>query len=528
MLFGGCKKQETVIEIERYAEIYDCMEKLETGEENRLAALYPVLLSDDKALVNQVAGVIHTYMNSLDAAKIIRLDRQFRQYTSMEWMIDWKKVLPAGLADSIVNRQARLNVMRLGTLHPNGYFRERCMRILEEDEESFGYIVLRLNDWVRQVRETAYGILADKLDGIKTDTAVGMIPFISCTKKGERYVYQQFQEIEEKLSEKILTHLQEISLDQIRSYPPVTKRFLYKVLLSPDVLSKQDAERLLTREKSGNEKQLVIRLILQKYECSEAQIEGYLQNKSPIVRQKALAVKYERLGSAWEGIEKYLLDTAGGIRSDVCYILRRHTDFDILAYYKQKLHTSKEAVAILGIGENGSVKDADMLIEYLYADRPGLVKNAMKALSGLGAVKIGAVNLSDIYWEYLHGADTSVAKAAYNAIMKCGISYGAERIYKAYISCKNVSVRKYLIRMLIREPSWERLPYLLLVYEPHNGREDCTQFWIYRAIVSRSVYAGITREWADFITETVNKRKSVLSDTLKKEIMFDLEHIRIV
>lgn len=95
MLFGGCKKQETVIEIERYAEIYDCMEKLETGEENRLAALYPVLLSDDKALVNQVAGVIHTYMNSLDAAKIIRLDRQFRQYTSMEWMIDWKKVLPA-------------------------------------------------------------------------------------------------------------------------------------------------------------------------------------------------------------------------------------------------------------------------------------------------------------------------------------------------------------------------------------------------------------------------------------------------
>ena len=79
-------------------------------------------------------------------------------------MIDWKKVLPAGLADSIVNRQAWLNVMRLGTLHPNGYFRERCMRILEEDEESFGYIVLRLNGWVRQVRETAYGILADKLD----------------------------------------------------------------------------------------------------------------------------------------------------------------------------------------------------------------------------------------------------------------------------------------------------------------------------------------------------------------------------
>lgn len=528
MLFGSHKKKQTDIEIERYAEIYAHIEKLKAGEENYLAALYPILLCDDKVLVNIVAEAVHAFMDYLNAANIIRLDRQFRQYTSMEWSIDWKKVSPADLTGNIVEQQAQLNILRLGTLHPNGYFREKCMRALADNEESFGYIALRLNDWVGQVRETAYRILSDKLDGIKIDTAVGMIPFIGCAKKGERYVYQQFQEIEGKLSEKIQSHLHEISLDKIRSYPPTTKRFLYKILISPDVLSKRDAERLLVREKSGNEKQLVIRLILQKYECSETQIEGYLSNKSPIVRQRALAVKYECLGSAWKGIEKYLLDTAGGIRSDVCYILRRHTDFDILAYYKQKLHTSEEAVAILGIGENGSVKDADLLAEYLYADRPRLVKNAMKALSGLGAVSIGSVNLADVYWDYLNEVDAAIAKAAYNAITKCDISYGAEKLYQAYISCTNVSVRKYLIRMLIREPSWERLPYLLLVYEPDNCREDSTQFWIYRAIASRSVYARITREWADFIMETVKKRESVISDTLKNEIIFDLEHIRIV
>lgn len=528
MPFWNHKKKQTDTEDGRREEISAHIAGLEAGEVNHLAVLYPVLLSGDKALVNVVAEAIHAYMHCLDAAKIIRLDRQFRQYTSMEWYHDWERVSPADLTGNIDSRQAGLSILRLGTMHPNGYFREKCIWELSGNEDSFGYLTLRLNDWVRQIREAAYGILLNRLDGIQTDTAIEMLPFISRTKKGERYVYQQLQEIEEKLSAKILSHQQDISLDAVKNYPPAVKRFLYKILISPDVLSKQDVERLLEREKNGNEKALVICLILQKYECGETEIESYLQNKSPIVRQKALALKYERLGGAWEGIERYLLDTAGSIRSDVCYILRRHTEFDIVSYYKQQLHTDGEAIAILGIGENGSEKDADVLVEYLYADRPRLVKNAIKALGGLGAVNLGTVNLADIYWNYLTGEDVSIAKAAYNAVCKSDISYGAEKLYQAYISCTDVNIKKYLLRLLVREPSWERLPYLLLLYEPGVWSADGTQYWIYRALASRSVYARITRKQADFIRETIEKKETEISDRLKREILFDLGHITIV
>lgn len=528
MPFWSHKRKQTDTENERRDEIYTHITRLEAGEVNQLAVLYSSLLSKDKALVNVVAEAIHAYMHHLDAVKTIRLDRQFRQYTSMEWYHDWERISPADLTGNIDSQQVSLSILRLGTMHPNGYFREKCIWELSGNEDSFGYLALRLNDWVRQVREAAYEILSNRLEGIQTDTAIEMLPFISSTKKGERYVYQQFQEIEDRLSAKILSHLQEISLDAVRTYPPAVKRFLYKILISPDVLSKQDAERLLEREKNGNEKALVIRLILQKYECAETEIENYLQNKSPIVRQKALAVKYERLGDSWEGIEKYLLDTAGGIRSDVCYILRRHTAFDILSYYGQHLHTEEEAVAILGIGENGSAKDADVLVEYLYADRPRLVKNAIKALGRLGAVNLGAVNLADVYWEYLNGEDGSIAKAAYNAVCKSDIFYGAEKLYQTYISCADSNIRKYLLRLLVREPSWERLPYLLLLYEPGSWSADGTQYWIYRALASRSVYARITRKQADFIMETMEKKESEISDKLKKEILFDLGHIAIV
>lgn len=72
----------------------------------------------------------------------------------------------------------------------------------------------------------------------------------------------------------------------------------------------------------------------------------------------------------------------------------------------------------MGVGENGSAEDADVLVEYLYADRPRLVKNALKALSTLRVVKIGKVYLADVYWKHLNASDTSVAKAAYQPFVK--------------------------------------------------------------------------------------------------------------
>ncbi len=290
MAVWGRKKQRVDTKSICRSEIETHIERLQAGHENHLAVLYSMLLSEDEGAVNIVAEAIHTYMYRLDAMNIIRLDRVFRQYTSMEWSIDWEKSSPADVTEGITNPRMQASILRLGTLHPNGYFREKCMKALADDEASYGYIALRLNDWVRQVRETAYRILSEKLDEAKVDTAVKMLPFISRTKKGERYGYRQFQEIEEKLADRILLHLDEISLENIRNYPPATKRFLYKTLISPAVLSRQEVQRILAREKNGNEKALVIRLILQKYTCSDAEIDAYMQNKSPIVRQKAYRV----------------------------------------------------------------------------------------------------------------------------------------------------------------------------------------------------------------------------------------------
>ena len=521
--FPNHKKKQEEAEALRRAEVRSHIVKLEAGKEKYLAALYPVLLSGDQETAGLAAEAIHGYLSSLNESKFIKLDRQFRQYTSMEWTIDWTRISPKALTDRISSRDVRLNVLRLGVFHPNGYFRERCMRELAGDEASFPYLALRLNDWVKSIRDTAYCILSERLDEAGVDTAVKMLPFFGQAKKGRRYEYRQMQLIGEKLSEKILLHRKEISLEKLRDHPPATRRFLYRLLLTPEVLSKEEANRLLEREKNGNEKAMIVRLILGSYPCSDEEVERYLTNKSPVVRKKALEVKYERLGCAWEGLEMHLLDKAKGIRSDVCYILQKHTDFDILSFYKARLHTPKEAVAILGVGENGCAEDAGVLTKYLFSDRPLLVKNAMKALS-----RLGATGLDDVYWNYLQDSDPGISKTANLAVLRDGIFYGSEKLYRAYQNSTCDPARKHLLYLLVREPSWERLPFLLQLYRPCADCSDKFQMMIHRAVRFRSVYGRITGKQADEIVRILELPGLSVPDGLKKEIRFDLAHIRLI
>lgn len=509
-----------------YDNIFSSISRLEAGQESALAVLYPALLSRDEQLVNPAAEAICAYVESRNASDIIKLSLRFREYTSMEWSVEWKNVSLSDIRETVLNENAYLSILRLGTFHPNGYFRQKCMLALKDDETSLPYTALRLNDWAAPVRDTAYRILTERLPDIRTDTAVEMLPFIEQAGKGERYQVWQLQEVEDAVTWKILRHPDEISLDRIRDYIPATRRLLYKILIRPDVLSEEAVRRLFDREKNGNEKALIISRILKYYDCSEEELIRFMKDKNPIVRKKALEIRYERLGDAWPGLKACLLDNAGGIRSDACYILRRHTDFDILSFYKSALHTPQEAAAILGIGENGTKKDADLLTEYLYADTPKLVRFAMKSLSSLGAS-----GLDEIYWQYLDDTDVAISKAAYEAVRKSSIHYGAERLYQAYQSRQNCHTRKYLLYLLAQEPSWDRLPYLLLLYKPCTaltGHEDKKiQMLIRRALSFRGVYACISKKQADFIMEVMDMPELEIPGNTKKEILFDLKHVRI-
>ena len=147
----------------------------------------------------------------------------------------------------------------------------------------------------------------------------------------------------------------------------------------------------------------------------------------------------------------------------------------------------------------------------------------MKALS-----KLGVKGLDDVYWTYLNDADISISKAAYMAVCRSNIYYGADELYQAYQGSKNAAPGKYLFYLLMREPSWERLPWLMLLYDPDAGASDRMQTLVQRGLLFRNVYARITKRQVDFIIRTMNAPECGITEKMKKEILFDLKHIAVV
>lgn len=141
---------------------------------------------------------------------------------------------------------------------------------------------------------------------------------------------------------------------------------------------------------------------------------------------------------------------------------------------------------------------------------------------------MGAAGLDDVYWKYLHDADAGISKTAYLAIRRSGLFYGAKRLYQAYQDSSYTHVRKHLLYLLVQEPSWERLPCLLQLYQSCDGCPDKMQMLVRRAVWFRSVYARITQKQADEIAGILELPGLQIPDGLKKEIRFDLAHITIV
>lgn len=60
-------------------------------------------------------------------------------------------------------------ILCMGTFHSNGYFRQSCMEELAQYEESLPFLVIRLNDWVEEIRNSAYDLVMYRIKtcGIK-------------------------------------------------------------------------------------------------------------------------------------------------------------------------------------------------------------------------------------------------------------------------------------------------------------------------------------------------------------------------
>ena len=102
------------------------------------------------------------------------------------------------------------------------------------------------------------------------------------------------------------------------------------------------------------------------------------------------------------------------------------------------------------------------------------------------------------------------------------IRYGAGILYEACLACPDPVIRTYLIKLLLMEDSWKRLPFLLRLYQTEDLE---LREMIHKRVDKRNPYAVLGRTEETLIRQALEETADQLPRDLIQGIELDLRHL---
>ena len=119
----------------------------------------------------EIAKIFKELLSGISVKKLIRLSENCRayyysyeDYEITSYKVEWKEIRFEREQFSYLTDEEYIAILRLGTFHENGYFRQMCMECLEGYENNLSFYILRINDWVTQIRSLAYELSMAEID----------------------------------------------------------------------------------------------------------------------------------------------------------------------------------------------------------------------------------------------------------------------------------------------------------------------------------------------------------------------------
>ncbi len=490
-----------MFKIFRQNEIYEnALKNIENINSNYLFTAYMGLSIYNANYTKRLGKAVTKRLSEMSSIQLIRLSETFRSSYYNE-NHDWKNFNFEKCKNFFDCEEDYINVLALGTFHPVGYFRLECMKKLSEYNGNTHYFILRLNDWVEVIRNSAEEILKNKIKKCSVTEILYLTTYAEKVFHSGRRdnqfiksIYSQFKEILDNNN---------IDVYSIKSYDLYTRKIIYKFLSSDKIISSEEFETIINSEKDSFCQSYLISHFLKLYQPDIKDVDKLLNHKSFYVRYEAMQYKYRTINNIWSGFENSLLDKRRIIREYAVFLLNKHTDFNIRQFYINNINLPN---AITGLGETGSKEDDKILLPYLDSESPKIVSSTIYALNNLTDSKY-----SETYWNFLFNKNNSISKSAYQSIIKSKIRYGCKKVYNEMIKTNDKLLKRRLLNILCKnEDSWERVPYLIKILEKDSERI------VIEAVQKRNRYKKISAELENSIRfEITEKRKNSLQTKLK-------------
>ena len=425
--------------------------------------LLPFVLATKIDVATAAADAIHRLFRALPITDLSELEWTLRGRAaySMGTLHEWYKLGPSQLVLLERFGEQSVQILGLASFHHNGYVREAAINrlALSASGAELPFLILRLNDWVPNVRDAAYKAILSRVRPEYCRSFIQNFALLWRVEQGGRVDHTKIiQAINELLKS-----------DQCRAV-------LFESLSSPDRLIRRACFRLAL-DSTNSDLQQVVTLALddddtvihrwgaQKISSvsDEAGFQHLLErmkrDRFTPVRREALRIAV-KLNSPHvvEELHAALLDPHRSMREEAIYHLKNIQPLDVARFYRQHLAHAEGSTlyAVLsGLGDTGEAEDDSSIVSYTSHPSSKIRRAAIKALAALRP----EAHL-DIFMSALEDEGPNISRQALKALSRKTSSLNAARVWEVFSSAAHAHVKRNALSLLGKFAKWESIAYL--------------------------------------------------------------------
>lgn len=427
-----------------------------TGDWRSIPSLLDVLSYDNAYLRSAGATVINELAASIPVAALPGFEGRVRDSTLQAYLWNELKM------EWVAKKDWPPRVWAMFTMHPSGYVREAALRRLTSEDNSvlaLPYLLLRVNDWVPQVRTFATAavkmLLAPK-------HAAAWVPVLGLVDQLRFRSRADHAWLTDAVASLLLRRESRPELIRAaRSEDRLVARWAFRA-----AITLPDADRAMFVSLALESRDPVVRLHAAQAVRAWAGCPGRERLLANMALDRFMPIRREALYAALDDtperrrtvLQAALLDRHASMRHAARFYLRDKSeqgsgDLDVHAYYLAAIahgEPTTRSAAILGVGECGTKADADSLAQFASDGRSAVASAAVRAVAALDR---------DHRVEWLVGLlrddRPSVAREAGRALESLGNRAPVEALRHVLNGDSREHCRRYALRILLRRHPYD-------------------------------------------------------------------------
>lgn len=351
-------------------------------------------------------------------------------------------------------------VLGLASFHRSGYVRESATESLAglTGGREVPFLLIRANDWVTQVRETASQALQARISSSEAAGFVSSLPLVDRLRDCGRADHEGLATAVETLlgsgefDEELLTGLS--------SEDRLTRRACARIAVQRD--------RHTLCEKALTNTDPIVRVVAAKCLLTKWPADlacglsaRLAEDRFMAVRQQALRTAVERCPEGLQSrLESGLLDRSLSVRQLSAYYAKKLFDIEIAEFYRSRLSSCTGrliSACIMALGEYGEKEDAARLVGYVEDGAPSARRAAVGAIAALDLES----NV-DLVRDALRSELPGVSREASLAFQRQHAFADPTLLEDVFLNSPHQHVRRNAFRVLASLGKWPCLKYALL------------------------------------------------------------------